>query len=499
LTRTSGILLPVSALPSRYGIGTMGKAARDFVDFLHRAGQGVWQVLPIGPTSYGNSPYQSYSVFAGNLNYIDLDALIRAGLLKRQEVEACNFGSDPRHVDYDRLYAARTALLRLAFRRGRDKADAAFGQFCTDNAAWLPDYALFMAARAHFGMRPWTEWDADLRLRRPEALARYHAELAEDVAFHTYVQYLFYVQWTALREYAHAHGVRILGDLPIYTAMDSADVWAAPSFFQLDENAVPTAVAGVPPDYFSETGQLWGNPLYDWDAMEADGFGWWIRRLDHAMRLFDLTRIDHFRGLASYWSVPYGAKTAAEGKWVPGPGLPFLQRLQGWFGELPILAEDLGILTEDVRALLRDSGLPGMRVLQFAFDPEADSDYLPHHHVPNTVCYTGTHDNTTLAAWAAALPPRERRFAMEYLGVSDRHQLAEAVLRAGMGSVADLFVAQMQDWLRLGAEARTNVPGTTVGNWAWRLLPGEADAKLAARIRRMTRLYGRLAEPDTKS
>ena len=492
MDRASGILLPISALPSPYGIGTLGKAAYAFADFLHAAGQRYWQLLPLGPTSYGDSPYQSFSTFAGNPYFIDLDLLAEEGLLDKEDLAAADWGNDPRYVDYGKIYEVRFDVLRRAFLRGRERDREAVERFQAENP-WLKNYALYMAVKAHFGMKSWLEWpDEAIRVRAPEAVARYEKELAEDVAFYTYLQYLFFKQWGELREYIHSLGIRMIGDLPIYVAMDSADVWAEPEFFQLGEGNIPTEVSGVPPDYFSADGQLWGNPLYDYDRMRQDGFGWWIRRVEGASRLFDVIRIDHFRGLESYWAVPYGAETAREGRWRKGPGMDLVGVLTQWFHGLDIIAEDLGFLTPDVHQLLRDSGLPGMKVLEFAFDAREPSNYLPHTYERNCVCYVGTHDNETVMQWREQADRADVTFARKYLGLNEAEGFHWGMIRGGMSSVADTFVAQMQDYLGLGAEGRMNTPGTLGNNWRWRLLPGEASPALARKIRRYAHMYGRL-------
>ena len=492
MDRASGILLPISALPSPYGIGTLGKAAYAFADFLHAAGQKYWQLLPLGPTSYGDSPYQSFSTFAGNPYFIDLDLLAEEGLLDNEDLAAADWGNDPRYVDYGKIYEVRFDVLRRAFLRGRERDREAVERFQAENP-WLKNYALYMAVKAHFGMKSWLEWpDEAIRVRAPEAVARYEKELAEDVAFYTYLQYLFFKQWGELREYIHSLGIRIIGDLPIYVAMDSADVWAEPEFFQLGEGNIPTEVSGVPPDYFSADGQLWGNPLYDYDRMRQDGFGWWIRRVEGASRLFDVIRIDHFRGLESYWAVPYGAETAREGRWRKGPGMDLVGVLTQWFHGLDIIAEDLGFLTPEVHQLLRDSGLPGMKVLEFAFDAREPSNYLPHTYERNCVCYVGTHDNETVMQWREQADRADVTFARKYLGLNEAEGFHWGMIRGGMSSVADTFVAQMQDYLGLGAEGRMNTPGTLGNNWRWRLLPGEASPALARKIRRYAHMYGRL-------
>ena len=492
MDRASGILLPISALPSPYGIGTLGKAAYAFADFLHAAGQKYWQLLPLGPTSYGDSPYQSFSTFAGNPYFIDLDLLAEEGLLDKEDLAAADWGNDPRYVDYGKIYEVRFDVLRRAFLRGRERDREAVERFQAENP-WLKNYALYMAVKAHFGMKSWLEWpDEAIRVRAPEAVARYEKELAEDVAFYTYLQYLFFKQWGELREYIHSLGIRIIGDLPIYVAMDSADVWAEPEFFQLGEGNIPTEVSGVPPDYFSADGQLWGNPLYDYDRMRQDGFGWWIRRVEGASHLFDVIRIDHFRGLESYWAVPYGAETAREGRWRKGPGMDLVGVLTQWFHGLDIIAEDLGFLTPEVHQLLRDSGLPGMKVLEFAFDAREPSNYLPHTYERNCVCYVGTHDNETVMQWREQADRADVTFARKYLGLNEAEGFHWGMIRGGMSSVADTFVAQMQDYLGLGAEGRMNTPGTLGNNWRRRLLPGEASPALARKIRQYAHMYGRL-------
>ena len=493
MDRASGILMPVSSLPSEYGIGTLGKAAYDFADFLAAAGQSYWQMLPLGPTGYGDSPYSSFSAYAGNPYFIDLALLRRDGLLLPGEAEAPDWWADPRQVDYGRLYARRLPLLRLAAERGWARDGAAAEAFAEANRGWLPDYALFMALKRRFDMRPWTEWPVDIRLRKDGSAERYARELAEDVRFFTYVQYLFFRQWDALRDYLHRKGIRVIGDMPIYVAMDSADVWSDPRSFLLDEKNVPKCVAGVPPDYFCGDGQLWGNPIYDWEHMRADGYGWWIRRVEGARRLFDVLRIDHFRGLESFWSVPYGEATARNGSWVKGPGMGLVGVLRDWFPDTAFIAEDLGFMTPEVKRLLADSGFPGMKVLEFAFDSREPSNYLPHTYERNCVCYVGTHDNETLAQWLTDADPEDLAYAREYLGLSAAEGEAWGVIRGGMSSVADLFVMQMQDLLGLGECARMNVPGTSQGNWRWRALPGEASPALAEKIRRAAAMYGRCA------
>lgn len=490
--RASALLLHITSLPGPWGLGSMGKAAYEFVDFLQSAGQRFWQILPLGPTGFGDSPYQTLSAFAGNPYLIDLDLLVADGLLWPEELECVFWGADPERADFGALYEGRWPLLEKACERGWGRDRAAVERFAAENRDWLPDYALFMAAKRHFNMKPWTQWpDEALRLHRGEALEVWRERLAADVRLFTYVQFLFFKQWNALRAYARERGVGILGDIPIYVPLDSAEVWAERHYFQLDEEGQPRAVAGVPPDYFSADGQLWGNPLYDWERMRRDDFWWWRRRMAAAGKLYDMLRLDHFRGLESYWAVPYGDETARNGRWERGPGAEFIRCIKEHFPHLPILAEDLGFLTEAVFRLRDEAGWPGMKVLQFAFDPGAGSVYLPHRIGENCVCYTGTHDNDTLAGWLETAPAEELAFLREYLGLGPEDDPAEPLLRAGMASKAMLFVSPLQDWLGLGSEARMNCPGEAAGNWQWRLKEGALTEKLAASMRRMTHIYGR--------
>lgn len=489
--RTSGILLHITSLPSPYGIGTLGKEAYRFAEFLHIAGQRYWQMLPTGPTSFGDSPYQSFSAFAGNPYFIDLDMLVSDGLLTEQEVEEPFWGDDPAQVDYSAVYEARLPLLRKAFARGYERDQGLLKDFEAEQAFWLPDYALFMALKSRFGMRAWTEWPEDIRLREEKALTDYRDMLQEETRFHSYVQFLFFRQWKALKEHCAALNLLLIGDLPIYVALDSADVWANPELFLLDEARRPTHVAGVPPDYFSSDGQLWGNPLYDWDSMKQDGFAWWMRRIAASAGLFDVIRIDHFRGLSSYWSVPFYESTAKNGRWKKGPGRAFIDSLKRNFPALPIIAEDLGILTQDVYDLMEYAGYPGMRVLQFAFDALAEHHYQPHTYPVSCVCYTGTHDNDTVMGWLKNGDPEAVGYAAEYFGLNAFEGLNWGFLRGGMSSAAELFIAQMQDYLGLDSSARMNTPSTTGNNWRWRMLPDMASDALAEKIRHMTKMYGR--------
>ena len=492
MNRSSGVLMPLSSLPSPHGIGTMGKAAYDFVDFLKAAGQRYWQLLPLVPTGAGDSPYSSFSTFAGNPYFIDLDRLVKDKLLRPKDLIGLNWGRNPEQVDYEALRLQRPVVLRRAFERGRDPLAAEVETFRKENK-WVDTYGLYMALKAHFNMLPWMDWpEEDIRMHRPDAVRRWTILLHDEIEYHIFVQYLFFRQWNALREYAHKKGVLFIGDIPIYVALDSADVWSEAHFFQLDEKNVPKAVAGVPPDPFTADGQLWGNPLYDWDAMERDGYGWWIRRIEGAEKLYDVIRTDHFRGFASYWSVPYGELTARNGVWMPGPGMKLVGVLTSWFHDLDFIAEDLGYVTEDVRKLVWDSGMPGMKILEFAFDAHGDSDYLPHCIPYNATCYLGTHDNNTVMGWLKDIGKRDRDFAARYMHITEDEGWCWGMIRTGMATCADLFVVQMQDLLELDEKARMNTPGTPTGNWRWRMLPGKADKDLAKKLYLYTRTYRRV-------
>ena len=494
MQRESGVLMPMSSLPSPYGIGTMGESAYHFVDFLKSAGQSYWQLLPLGPTSYGDSPYASFSTYAGNPYFIDLDALIEEGLLEKSELDERDWGTDPARVDYGKIYDSRFAVLRLAWERGAERYADEIHAFRAENRSWLEDYALFMALKAHFGMGLWTDWPYEgIRLHRPEAVARWHEELRGEVDFYVFLQFLFFRQWEKLRAYAKEQGIRFIGDIPIYVALDSADVWSEPHFFRLNENNLPVEVAGCPPDAFTEDGQLWGNPLYDWDKMRADGFGWWIRRIEGAQKLYDVIRIDHFRGFESYWAVPYGDKTARNGRWRPGPGMALVGVLTGWFPDLRFIAEDLGYTTPEVEKLLADSGLPGMKVLHFGFDPSGESDYAPHNCQHKSVCYIGTHDNETVKGWVRNGHGKSfLRYAREYMHITRDEGWCWGMIRTGMSTASQLFVMQMQDILELGPEARMNTPGSAEGNWQWRMLPGADSAAVAKKLHHYTKTYRRL-------
>lgn len=491
--RSAGILMPITSLPSPWGVGTMGQAAREFLQFLQKGGQTYWQILPICPTSYGDSPYQSFSSYAGNPYLIDLDDLCRDGLLLREEYASLSWGEDPTQVDYGLLYRQRFFVLQKAVARLKSGPDSDFDRFCQEQERWLSDYALFMALKNQHGGVAWTQWPAPLRKRDAKALAAARKKLAGEIRFWKGVQYLFFTQWRALKEFAKGCGISIIGDLPIYVAADSADVWANPSQFQLDRDMLPTEVAGCPPDGFSADGQLWGNPLFDWDAMKQDGYRWWIDRIAFQFTIYDVLRIDHFRGFDSYYAIPFGDTTARNGRWRPGPGLAFFQALEKALDPRPIIAEDLGFLTPSVRKLLADTGFPGMKVLEFAFDArDPSSDYLPHTYPRHCVVYTGTHDNDTIQGWMKTAAKADVARAKAYLRLNAREGYHWGMMRGAWASVADLAIMQMQDLLGLGSEARINIPSTLGGNWTWRCLPGVFTPQLARRLRRDMDLYDRL-------
>ncbi len=490
--RASGILLPVSSIPSAYGIGSFSKEAYEFVDFLEKAGQSYWQILPLGPTGYGDSPYQSFSTFAGNPYYIDFEELIEEGLLTKEQCEECDWGGSEAYVDYEKIYKSRFRVLKEAFDNSRLGDNEDFQAFVAENAFWLSDYSLYMAVKDSYKGKSWSEWDGDIRLRKPEAIEKYAEKLKEEILFYEFQQYLFDTQWRKLKKYANDKGVKIIGDIPIYVALDSADTWANPELFQLDENRRPTGVAGCPPDAFSATGQLWGNPLYKWDYHKETEYAWWIQRISYCYKLYDVVRIDHFRGFDEYYNIPFGDTTAEFGRWEKGPGYDLFKVMKKKIGNKPVIAEDLGFLTPTVNQLLKKSGYPGMKVLQFAFDSREESDYLPHNYTANSVVYTGTHDNDTTVGWDQTISRRDRSFARKYLNIKNSRELEWNFIRAALGSVSDTAVIPMQDYLGLGSEARINVPSTLGTNWKWRMTKGQIPEGLAEKIYDLCKLYGRV-------
>ncbi len=497
IKRTAGILLPITSLPSKYGIGCFSKSAYDFVDWLKEAGQSYWQILPLGPTSYGDSPYQSFSTFAGNPYFISLEALIQEGVLTEEECEAADFGKRVDDIDYEKQYLNRYPLLRKAYKRSNISENPDYQRFVAENAWWLSDYALFMAVKDRFEGKPWTEWAEDIRLRWENAMDYYRRELYFDIEFQQYLQYQFYRQWMQLKHYANEKGIQFIGDIPIYVAMDSADAWAHPELFQLDENNQPTAVAGCPPDGFSATGQLWGNPLYRWDYHRQTGYSWWISRLWYCFQLYDVVRIDHFRGFDEYFSIPFGAESAIDGHWERGPGIELFRRVEEALGWKQVIAEDLGYVTDSVRELVRQSGFPGMKVLEFAFDSRDSgcaNDYLPHNYTENAVAYTGTHDNETIAGWWKSIMPEEQKLARSYL--CDQHTpakyLHKSFISLIMRSRASLCVIPIQDYMGLDNKCRINKPSTVGINWRWRLTEDQLTKELQEEIYETALRYGRM-------
>ncbi len=509
--RSSGVLLHPTSLPGRFGVGDLGDEAHRFVDFLAASGQSLWQVLPLGPTGYGDSPYQCFSAFAGNTLLVSPERLVSEGLLGPEDLARAPIFSEEQ-VDFGGAIEFKNALLRKAFERFKQTADrglhAYFERFSHQASGWLDDYALYRALKDAQGGLAWNEWEPELARRDPRALAAARERLRDAVAAQKFYQFLFFRQWAALKTYAHEHGIKLVGDIPIFVARDSADVWMNPDQFKLDEAGNPLVVAGVPPDYFSATGQLWGNPIYNWDRMLADGFRWWIERVRATLDIFDIVRVDHFRGFAASWEIPGGDKTAERGRWVEVPGRELFTAIRNALGDLPIIAEDLGVITPDVEALRDDFGLPGMRILQFAFGGDTKNQDLPHNYVQNSVVYTGTHDNDTTVGWFTSVAgagstrdeaqiERERKFCLEYLD-SDAREIHWDFIRTVLASVADTAVVPLQDLLGLGAKARMNLPNSTTGNWAWRYKAGALTPEIGERLKKLTELYGRAHKPEDK-
>lgn len=489
--RKSGVLLSVTSLPSPYGIGSMGTEAYRFVDRLKRSGQRIWQILPLGPTSYGDSPYQSFSVFAGNPYLIDLDILCEEGLLSKEECEKEKVSPKQKEIDYGHLYQTRYKILKKAYQRADLGTDKDYQQFLKENAEWVEDYALFMAIKDSLDGVSLAHWPVDLRKREPGAVAEFRERLCEEQQFYTFLQYCFFKQWFALKAYANKAGIEIVGDIPIYVAYDSADVWTNPGLFELDEELMPIRVAGCPPDAFSKDGQLWGNPLYDWKRHKQEQYAWWIKRMRAALELYDVVRIDHFRGFDSYYAIPYGSINARNGRWVTGPGYDLFMTMERVLGKMNIIAEDLGFITDSVKELLARTGYPGMKILQFAFDAREESDSLPHHYCKNSVVYTGTHDNNTVLGWYQECAKEDLCFAMEYFNIKKPEQLPEAMIRCCLASVADTVIIPMQDYLELGEEARMNTPSTLGCNWKWQMEEDAFTKEVEERMKKWIRLYAR--------
>lgn len=490
IKRGSGILLHITSLPSPYGIGTFGREAYKFVDFLETAGQKYWQILPLGTTGYGDSPYQSFSAYAGNPYFIDFDLLVEEGVLRKEDFENIDFGDDDRKVDYEKIFKNKMAVLRCAYENAKECIKDEILIFKQNNLDWIDEYSLYMTVKTCFDLKSWQEWNEDIRMRRPEAIKYYRENYEDEMNFWVYLQYEFFKQWNRLKEYVNSKGIKIIGDIPIYVAEDSADVWANSELFLLDNQYKPIKVSGCPPDAFSETGQLWGNPIYNWNVMEKKGFKWWIERIKANSKLYDITRIDHFRGFESYWEIPYGDETAINGRWVKGPGIKLFNAIKDDLGDIDIIAEDLGYLTEEVISFREETGFPGMKVLQFAFDTREESDYLPHNYEKNCIVYTGTHDNDTVDGWFENANIDDVKHAIKYFNLKEEEH-NWGFIRGAWSSVANVAIAQIQDFLGLGSKARMNIPSTLGGNWLWRLKKDELDYELAERIYQITKLYGR--------
>ena len=493
--RKSGILLHIASLPNDYGIGSMGREAYDFVDYLKKSGQSIWQILPLSQTSYGDSPYQSFSIYAGNPYFISLDVLAEEGLLKKSEYENIKWCEDPRYIDYATMYEQFYKVMKHAYRRfslqRNGNVSGEYRAFLDDNK-WLHDYALFMALKDAHGGKAWSEWKKPLRLREPSAVKSAEKKYEAEMDFYIFLQFKFFQQWHKLKKYANDNGIEIIGDIPIYVSPDCADVWAQPELFELDEKRVPKRVAGVPPDYFSATGQLWGNPLYNWEEMHKTGYKWWLKRIGKSKESFDMLRIDHFRAFDTYYAIPYGHKTAENGTWEKGPGIELFNAIKNDLGDVNIIAEDLGDIFDSVKELLRDTGFPGMRVLQFGFNPDnTDNDHLPHNYPKNCCAYTGTHDNSTIMQWYREADPKSRAMARRYVKPRLFERFSAACVRVVYASPANLAIIPMQDILGLGADARMNVPSTVGGNWKWRMLPGRLTASRAEKLRSLADTYFR--------
>ena len=497
MERNAGVIMHIASLPGKFGIGTFGKEAYDYVEFLLKSGLKYWQILPLGQTGYGDSPYQSFSAFAGNPYFIDFDILNKEGLLHEEEYLNENYGDNVEYIDNGLLFDVKYNVLRRAYNNFKNldnlELREEFEKFNEENKDWLDDYSLYMAVKGKFNLVSWQEWDEDIKKRKPEAMERYKRELSDEIEFWSFIQFMFFKQWNALKTFANEKGIQIIGDMPIYVAEDSADVWSNPDAYLIySETLKPISVAGCPPDAFSATGQLWGNPLYDWNYMEKNHYKWWIKRVKESLKLYDVLRIDHFRGFESYWEIPYGEETAINGRWVKGPGIKLFNAIKEELGEINVIAEDLGFLTDEVMQFLNETGFPGMKVLQFAFDAREESNYLPHTYINNCIAYTGTHDNDTFRGWFEVTGNKsDIDYCKEYLALTEEEGYNWGFIRGAWSSVSDVSVALMQDFLNLGNETRVNVPSTLGTNWKWRAKEGSYTDELADKIYKYTKMYGR--------
>lgn len=489
--RSSGILMHISSLPGDYGIGDFGKEAYRFVDFLVKSKQRNWQILPLGVTGYGDSPYQCFSAFAGNPYFIDLNEMLINHFINQEDLKKYYISDDDTKVNYSLLYKNKMKLLRIAYTNSKTQLFDELRYYYITNIDWLREFVLFMSIKAKHNNVSWYEWAPQYKVYNSEAVSSFEEENQDEIYFWVFTQYYFTRQWNRLKEYANAKGIKIIGDLPIYVSEDSSDLWSNPEYFQLDENLVPKTVAGVPPDGFTDTGQLWGNPIYEWEAMENDGYKWWLRRIEHSFKLYDTLRMDHFRGFESYWEVEYGSENAIRGKWVKGPGMKLFDKIKEELGELDIIVEDLGYSTPEVTKLVKDSGFPNMKVLQFAFNPYDESQHAPHSFDKNCVVYTSTHDNQTIIGWFDTLPKDIFQYSVKYLKLNYDEGLNWGVIRGAWASTANLAIATMQDFLGLDDKARMNVPGSLGDNWTWRLRKGQLTDDLAYRIRELTKMFWR--------
>ncbi len=490
--RKSGILMHISSLPSEYGIGKLGKKAYSFIDFLAEGGIKIWQVLPLSPTSYRDSPYQSFSTFAGNPYFVDFDILTQEGLLDKSDYCDIKWYENERVVDYGKIYDNCFTVLKQAYKRFKSKMSSNYHKFLLQNKEWLDDYALFMALKFKNDGRAWYKWETNLAMREKTSIEKAKVELTDEIDFFKFVQYKFYEQWDKLKKYANKKSVEIVGDIPIYVAYDSVEVWANPELFLLDKEKKPIDVAGCPPDAFAKLGQLWGNPLYDWEQHKKENYSWWIKRMEFATKMYDITRIDHFRGFDSYYAIPYGNETAEHGEWRKGPGIEIFKAIEKKLGKINIIAEDLGFITPEVRKLVKETGFPGMKVLQFGFDGNSENEYLPHNYkTSNCVVYTGTHDNDTLKGWVSSSPKSTTKYCAQYMNLRVKRKIAWGMIRLAWSSCAEIAIVQMQDLLNEGSKSRMNTPSTLENNWTYRINQNDLSKGLIRKLQKLNRIYGR--------